>query len=178
VTEEEDARIAGASASPASSVVRPFGRDMIAHFVELHRLNYLTDSDGDFWIRYAYDPAIDGQLQIYIGAEGDDHNILVCRCEISRTFEPEGIADLLKVCNTWNEEKRWPKAFVSPDRTERLAVFLESQYALHRGAFDALVEDTIETFIAGSVQFWKTDGLSKAVSKRSKPRSKRRTTST
>lgn len=164
-------------AHPDSRVVRSFDRSMISKVLDQMKMHYLTDSDGDFWLNFAYDPAIDGKVQIYLGAEGDGGDILACRGEISRTFELDRFDEILRACNRWNEEKRWPKAFVVTDQAKRLAVFIESQYGFRQGVFQAMVEDMITVFISGTHQFWKTEGTSKAFSKRSKTSSKRESAS-
>ncbi|HLZ60092.1 MAG TPA: YbjN domain-containing protein, partial [Ktedonosporobacter sp.] len=62
------------------------------------------------------------------------------------------------ICNTWNKERYWPKAFLSvrnPDSDAYGAITLEWQIDLGKGIHQELLNDFTMTILSGGIAFWK-----------------------
>jgi len=138
------------------STVEKFSRLMIEKHLKSHDLKYLTDPDGDFFVHYAYDSEIDCEMTVYLGAEGKNNEIYCIRVSTDRRFGRDQWGPCLIACNTWNEKRRWPKAYLyRREDDEEAQIMLETQIDLEKGVHQELLDDiTMSTVFAG-YQFWK-----------------------
>lgn len=83
----------------------PLTNDLIIAAFETRGYKYFTDSDGDiggYWDENLF----------YFFRMGNDHEVLVIRVRSQRTFTTDDIPRLFSFCNSWNDDKLWPKAYV------------------------------------------------------------------
>jgi hypothetical protein len=102
----------------------------------------------------AWGCALDVQLQLE--AETCIYTIRV------RSDRPIGPADrdrCIHLCNTWNREHRWPKAFLEleprdDDAPDSGVIYLEEILDLREGVHQELLEDFTATVLWTADQFW------------------------
>jgi len=131
---------------------------MIERYLKQHGLRYLRDSDGDFQVQFAYDEDVGGELTIYCGAEGRDHDIYVVRISSSRMVPKAEWGRAITLCNTWNKDKRWPKAYLrvkDPSTDVVGGIFLEEELNLEAGVHFELLDSYTTTAIAAANEFWR-----------------------
>jgi Putative bacterial sensory transduction regulator len=145
--------------SPALQAVRPFGRDMIKAFLLEAQLRHFTDDDGDFFLifrRSGKNP----ELQVWLTAEGDASEIFSIRASAriadlstARLDKPE---DWYRLCNQWNQERRWPNVHVAldSDASDYPSVRLEGHLDLETGATQGIVSTFARDIIGASKSFF------------------------
>jgi hypothetical protein len=131
-----------------------FDRSVLISRLETEGLRYLVDQDDGCWVQFVYTPEIDSEISFYFGAEGESHHILSQRGYASRTYESSRIEEFLKISNKWNEERRWPKTYVSTDASGRIQFVTENQLVLREAITQEFIGDSIRTFITSSDDFW------------------------
>ncbi len=62
------------------------------------------------------------------------------------------------ICNTWNKERSWPKAYLfvrNPSTDTHGLIVLEDVIDLEKGIHQELLDDFSLTSIATAISFWK-----------------------
>jgi hypothetical protein len=155
-TEEKEAE-ATVENSAVEQLVERFERPMIERFLRSSTLKFLRDSDGDFIVQFAYDDVIAGSLSLFFIAEGSDESIYRILAMSDRRIPKENWIKAITLCNTWNRQCRWPKAYLDvrdPDNDTTATIHLESQIGLQAGVHQALLDDFSNITVAGAWQFW------------------------
>lgn len=130
--------------------VDKFERNMIQRSLDSMGLRYLRDSDGDFVILFARDDDAGCELQARIMAVGQNHEILAVHMQSDARMESNDTGLLCRVCNLWNREHRWPKAYVDDEGD----IILEEQIDLEKGIHQELLHHFIATTVAAGHRFW------------------------
>lgn len=130
--------------------VETFGRGMIKRVLDDMKIHYLRDSDEDFVIMFAEDEDAGCELHVFVMAAGSDDEILAIRVLSDAKIKSHDVGLKYRVCNTWNRDKRWPKAYVDDDGD----FILEEQIDLEKGIHQELLRDYIATTIAAGNKFW------------------------
>jgi len=139
-------------------IVQNFDRSMIETHLRRRALQFLTDSDGDFVAQFRYDEEIGGELTVQYMAEGSQNEIYTLRVRSSRTIPKNSWGRAIMSCNTWNKERRWPKAYlyVRDSMTDSSGeIILEEQIDLEKGVHQELLDDFTETVEGTAFAFWK-----------------------
>lgn len=137
-------------------VVQTFDSSMIENYLRTRNLRYSIDMDGDYRVDFSYDDDVGGELTYWLvrgGQDKDVYQILVMSTR--RIPKPEwGLAVML--CNTWNTEKRWPKAYlyIRDNSAETAEIRLDQSIDLETGVHQELLDDFTNTMTSGAIQFW------------------------
>ena len=142
--------------------VRPFDRSMIEQSLRSQQLKYLRDSDGDFRVEFGYDEETDCEVTFSLMATGP-REIVYCILVFSNKRIPSYEWDrAIKICNQWNEEKRWPKAYLHINGNVG-GVILEHQMDFEAGVHQELLDDFTRSGIIAGIEFWKWAHQEKAL---------------
>lgn len=87
------------------AVPSPLTTDRLKSWFRRHDYMYFVDSDGDVGGLWR------GRL-FYFFLFGERHEILQVRGHWNREIAIERLTEVLEVCNDWNAERIWPKAYV------------------------------------------------------------------
>jgi hypothetical protein len=93
-------------------------REMIGEFLEERKLRYLKDRDGDFVVRFRWEPRT---VEFLIGAD-DTGSLLWFQSRASTTFPVEDVPLLLLATNAYVSRFRWPRLRVVVEGTEALVL--------------------------------------------------------
>ena len=139
------------------ATVQPFTREMIKHYLQSREMKYLTDSDGDFQLGFEVSEITGCRLTIYLWVQGKDLNIYAIKVRTSRDIPEADWGRVTYVCNRWNAEHRWPKAFLDVREVEGAGsgdIVLEQHLDLGPGIHQELFDDLTNTILAAAVSFW------------------------
>jgi len=137
--------------------VQKFDRSMIEKYLKSVNLKYLRDSDGDFVAQFAYDEDTGCELTLYLIAAGQKNEIYVIRVLSDKRIPKSDWGRAMMLCNTWNDERRWPKAYLhvaNPDKDTIGTIVLEEQIDLEKGIHQELLDDLTTTILMGAHLFW------------------------
>ncbi len=138
--------------------VQKFDRSMIERYLKSRNLKYLVDSDGDYRVEFAYDESVGCGLKVLLIAAGPRHQIYQIVVLSDKRIPQKDWARAVMACNTWNKEKRWPKAYLyvaDPSKDTVGMIMLEGQIDLEKGIHQELFNDFTDTIIATATSFWK-----------------------
>lgn len=137
--------------------IQPFERPMIQDHLERNDLKFTCDEDGDFRVDFQPFAELAPEITVWLTAEGANEDIFVVRvlanAGIPKTIWPQ----VVEACNKWNQEKRYPKAFLFiPEDVEALfaPIHLEGQFPMAAGATQPQVDEIITTIIGTGFSFW------------------------
>lgn len=138
--------------------VQKFSRSMVEQFLRSRNYRFLRDSDDDFVLQFAYDSDADCKLTFYLMLSGKDEQIFTVHARSDKHVPKQEWGRIVMLCNTWNRQKRWPKAYLyvsesnpSPTTGE---IFLEEHMDLESGIHQELLDDFTSNTILGSNLFW------------------------
>lgn len=139
------------------SVVRQFGSEVIETYLKEKGFRYLVDSDGDYTIAFAYEDDWGCALDVWLLRGGSEREIYGIRVFSDKRIPREDWARVIHMCNTWNRERRWPKASLDIKDSSSLTskIILEFDIDLEAGIHQELFDDITGTMIAAGSQFWK-----------------------
>jgi len=138
--------------------VESFSRSMMEKYLQERGLKYLTDRDGDFRVGFTYEQDIGCELTVWLIAGGSRNQIYVVRIRSDKRIPKSDWTRVAMVCNTWNKERRWPKAYLyvrDPNTDTSGEILLEMQIDLQKGIHQELLNDFTDTAIATAYQFWR-----------------------
>lgn len=136
--------------------VETFSPTMVETYLRSRRLAYQRDGDGDFRIAFAYDAELGCALDCWMIVGGRDRQILAFRAVGQRPIPRGEFSRVLALCNEWNRDRRWPKAYLfhrSVD-DEPGAIYLEENIDLAPGIHQELLDDWLDTMRSAAVEFW------------------------
>ncbi len=137
--------------------VQKFTRDMIEKHLRARNLHFLRDSDGDFCVEFARDADSGRELTMWLMAQGKNQDIYTIRIDADRPFTRNDWGRAMMLCNTWNCDKRWPKAYLYVRDWEKDQVGeikLEDNVDLGVGVHQELLDDITSTIFTGACLFW------------------------
>ncbi len=139
------------------AIVKQFDRSMIEQFLKSTGLRYLRDNDGDFIVQFGYDTDRGNEITVMLLASGTKSNIFAIYAESSTIIQPQDVDRAIRMCNTWNADKRWPKAYLRMRQDAGRSygrIVLEGQLDLEKGVHQELFDDFTGTIIATANAFW------------------------
>ncbi|GAC1374674.1 MAG: hypothetical protein NVSMB32_17740 [Actinomycetota bacterium] len=137
--------------------VVPFTQDLVESLLRSEKLRFLRDQDGNFMLEFQRSDETGCDLRYWIIADGTNKTILSMSCMTDVEFPRSEWGRMFLLCNTWNADRRWPKAFLSLQdfkTSESARLVCEFQVDLQAGCFAELLKDTIDTMLSSSYQFW------------------------
>lgn len=114
----------------ADDVPSPLTIARIVAWLETSHFSYFLDNDGDLGGLWR------GRL-FYFFLFGEDSEILQIRGQWNREIAIERLEDVLEVCNEWNADRIWPKAYVRVRDNGMVHVISEVATDLEHGVTDA-----------------------------------------
>ena len=113
----------------ASDVPTPVNQTRIADWFTRHEFSYFVDNDGDLGGLWR------GRLY-YFFLFGERSEILQIRGQWHREVAIERLEEVLDVCNEWNADRIWPKAYVRVRDNGMVHVISEVATDLEHGVTD------------------------------------------
>ena len=108
----------------------------IAAWMSENGFSYFVDNDGDLGGLWR------GRL-FYFFLFGEQAEILQIRGQWHREVAIERLEEVLDLCNEWNADRIWPKAYVRVRDNGRVHVISEVAVDLEHGATDAQLHQTL-----------------------------------
>jgi len=136
--------------------VEKFSHEMVEKVLKAHNWKYFVDNDGDFRVDFAYDEDTGCEVGFYCIITGSKKQIYSVRVHSSTRIKKTDWDRVLFLCNTWNETKRWPKAYLHVRDREKDStgvVYLEEQIDLEPGIHQELLDDFTVTVFTGGNSF-------------------------
>lgn len=119
----------GRQGPPQPDHTAPLSAARIQQWLGRQGYSWFVDSEGDTGGLWR------GRL-FYFFALGEDGDILQVRGQWNRTFAIERLSEVLEVCNDWNIEKVWPKAYLRVRDDGTVVAVCESATDLGAGVTD------------------------------------------
>ncbi len=140
------------------AVVEQFDHAMIERYLKTVGMRFLRDEDGDFLVQFGYSEPQGCELSLYFIAGGQKKDIYVLRAFSDKRIAKDEWSRAIMLCNTWNSERRWPKAYLevkNPATDTFGMILLEEQIDLEKGIHQELFDDFSNTFVVTVGSFWK-----------------------
>lgn len=138
------------------AVVQRFTRDMIENYLRSKNLRFLRDNDGDFAVEFGYDADTGCELTFLLMAAGKQSQIYSILVRSDKHIGRADFGKMVMLCNTWNKDKRWPKAYLTVnDANTNGSILLEGQVNFETGIHQEFLDDFTLTIIAAAFEFWK-----------------------
>jgi hypothetical protein len=125
--------------------VVPFTRDLVKEFLEEADLKYLVDRDGDFVV--FFDTPYPQRLLVQFILGGSKKEILQIAIRVDPS-PPMEETEALKLVNSWNLRKRWPRAFYKGGK-----FYLDWSEDWETGVTPAILANTCLRVLAGANLF-------------------------
>lgn len=138
--------------------VQKLNKGMIESYLKAHNHKYLIDSDGDYLVEFAYDDEAGCSISVWLCIEGSRDDIYSVLMTSDRRIPKQQWEHAIMVCNTWNKEKLWPKAYLyvrDPASDTYGRIRLEHQIDVEKGIHQELLDDFTRMTIVFGYQFWK-----------------------
>ena len=111
-------------------------RERIADYLVSRGYRFVVDDDGDLTGTW------DGS-RFWFLLLGDHEEILQIRGQWHREVAIERLEEVLDICNEWNADRIWPKAYVRVRDNGRVHVVSEVATDLEHGATDAQLSQVL-----------------------------------
>jgi len=137
--------------------VQKFDRSMIERFLRTENLHFLRDSDGDFVLELPYSDDTGCSIKNYLMISARFPDIYRILITSDKRIPKNDWGRAVMVCNTWNKERFWPKAYLSvrdPADTYGTIV-LEWQADFEKGVHQELLDDFSMMILSSGITFWK-----------------------
>ena len=131
------------------TVPRPLTADRLRAWFAGHGYTYFVDDDGDVGGLWR------GRL-FYFFLFGQKQEILQVRGVWNREFAIERLTEVLEVCNEWNADKIWPKAYVRVRDDGMVHATCEVATDLEHGVTDAQLGQLLHCGLSSASVFFDT----------------------
>ena len=135
-----------------------FDHAMIETYLQAREYRYLRDQEGDYRVEFSYNEDRDCALKIWLIVSGTRRQIYHVWIWAEKRIRRDDWDRALRLCNTWNKENRWPKAYLhvnDPATDATGEIRLEENIDLEKGIHQELFDDWTDTAIATASNFWK-----------------------
>ena len=139
-------------------VVERFDRELIERYLRGYDISYTRNNTGDFTVKFDYDGAVGGTLSMLFAATGAQQSVYAVTVVCSRTVARNAWGKAVAHCNEWNQDKRWPRAYLyveHPTSDVVGHVMLDESIDLGPGIHWELFERWTSLMILSSHEFWK-----------------------
>jgi len=146
--------------------VRPFDGDTIQRFLEHMKYKHYRQGRDYFLISFNYLEETDRCLKASLLVEGKQDEVFKLLITPDRRVPAERFDRAFRLCNTWNDRFRWPRAYVEmpprkakegePEGREPASALLalDFQILLRGGLSQELFNTIVKEVLATSWQFW------------------------
>jgi len=132
---------------------RPVTRERIEEWCTREGFTFFVDNEGDlggFWNNRLF----------YFLVFGERDEVLQVRGRWNREVSIERLEEILDLCNAWNADRVWPKAFVRVLDNGTINVMTESSHDLEQGVTDAQLARLLACAVGtGTLFFDEVDGF-------------------
>ena len=137
--------------SPGSgtSALLPLTKDRIRSALERAGWMYTVDADGDTWGGWEY-------ASFYFLTNGNDGEVLSVRSSWRGVLEPEQLGQATQICNTWNEEKLWPKTYSRVADDGKVWLHTEHNVDYEQGITDEQLSQQLLCALNTSMAFYES----------------------
>jgi hypothetical protein len=129
--------------------ILPLTNDLITKALDTREYQFFVDDDGDvggYWDENLF----------YFLRIGEDQEVLLVRLRAQRTFGTDDIPRLYSFCNSWNDDKLWPKAYVKVGAGEAVHVYGELATDLEHGVALRQLDQLIMCAISSGCELART----------------------
>lgn len=145
--------------------VLPFTLDTIKRFLKDRGYTFWEADWNAVQVLYRYHPDSDRVLRLVLAVEGKRSRTLLFRWTGDRRVNGERFPEALRFCNQWNQDYRWPRAYLEIPRIEPRegeegreaasgTLVLDTQLFLDEGIHQALFNSLLRDAIATGWEFW------------------------
>lgn len=138
------------------AIVEEFNRTLIDNYLRAKGFRYLRDPDGNFCVFLSLHD-VDYELRAWFEAVGSQEDVYSVAVHSSKRYPKSEWSRCLMLCNTWNRERWWPKAYLNVsdlDADTSGDIRLEGAIELEEGIHQELFEQFTDTIITSALQFW------------------------
>lgn len=138
------------------TIVQAFDRGMVECFLEGRGYSFEKSGDAVFIATLRDDDLQDVYFKLRISF--DRYNTYMIKMVGSRMFPVNHHARMMMLCNTWNVQRIYPKAYAFSDSrlTEPVvAIILERVISLETGIHQRLLNHFTDQTISGAIEFWR-----------------------
>lgn len=131
---------------------------LIREVLDSRGLHLFADHKGDFMTFWGYEPEIGTEVKIWFKLDGDDEDVYRVSATGDRPVPREAWNDVTLMCNAWNSEHRWPKAFVitlEQDSASVGFVELSAEIPVKHGASPRMLDDFTGRVVHGTFEFFR-----------------------
>jgi hypothetical protein len=140
------ARTAPAQRLPAD-VPAPLSTERLVGWLRDHGYSYFVDNDGDVGGLWR------GRL-FYFFCFGEHGEIFQVRGQWNRQFAIERLTEVLEICNAWNGDRLWPKAYVRVRDDGTVHVTCEVATDLEHGVTDDQLGQLVQCGLSSANVFF------------------------
>lgn len=139
--------VAGVGPGPDPAVPRPLTHQRVRAWLTEQGYAYFVDGDGDLgglWRSRLF----------FFFVLGDDQEILQVRGQWNRSFAIERMPELLELCNAWNGDRVWPKAYLRVRDDGSVHAVCEVSTDLGDGVTDAQLDELLACGLSSAAAFF------------------------
>jgi hypothetical protein len=140
--DHEPVQVAVADLAPG-----PVDRARVVDWLLLNGFSYFVDSEGDVGGRWQ------GRL-FYFQLFGEHEEIVQVRGQWNRDITIDRLEEVLELCNEWNAERIWPKAYTRVRDNGLVQVYTEVTVDLEFGANDDQLADVLQCGLSTASVFF------------------------
>lgn len=140
------------------ATVSIFNDNMIESYFKSKETEFLKDSAGDYCVRLGRDDDWGCGLDIWLIKGGKNKGILTVAVYADKEIAKQNWGKYIMLCNTYNKERRWPKAYLQIDDENTSTngkLILEEHIDLEKGIHQELFNDYVDTVLSAAFGFWK-----------------------
>lgn len=146
--------------NPNSQIVKlqAFGFAMIERYLNSARLRYSRPENDFFMIEFGYKDEWGCALTFVLSAEGDDESIYTIKCFSDRRIPMNSWVNALVLCNTWNNEWRYPRATLyiqDPEKSTTGNMVLDFHVPIKPYIHQEFIDAISGSIIASCMRFWR-----------------------
>lgn len=135
------------------ATTEPLTRSLVIDALMRDEIRHRVDDDGDIRITIVRQKGKD--VSIYIFNPDTDGYFLSLLTMTPRFFTAAEMPQLVEFCNTWNREKRMPRAYVTgPDSDGDYTVKLDLHVRCENGTHTGFLQENILFYLSSSLAFW------------------------
>lgn len=136
--------------------IETFTPAMIEAYAKAKDFAFLKDPQGDYCIEFAQQAECACRLSVWLSATGEQRDVYWVRVTSDTRIAQRDWGRAVLVCNQWNKERRWPKAYLhyAKKSAEFGDIILEGQLDLETGIHQELFNSYTDTIIGTAFRFW------------------------
>jgi hypothetical protein len=137
---------------------RPLSLGVVRDFLQSRNLKVFHDAKGDLMTFWGWDEDLGSEVKVWFKVECEG-NLYRIAATNDRPVRRESWDRVIRACNRWNDEHRWPKAYLSnlgQDPDGQVFGWVETGLDLPAatGVHRAFIEDYTEALIKSNLEFF------------------------